>query len=40
MAKFIIHAKIDDVFEILMKKLSLQIPQFNLKRYAKIELKN
>jgi len=33
-----IHAKIDDVIEILMKKLNLQIPTFKVDRYASISI--
>ena len=33
-----IYAKIDDVMRLLMEKLSFEIPQFRLKRYAKLEL--
>jgi hypothetical protein len=29
-----IHAKIDDVMDMLMKELNIQIPQFTLKRWA------
>lgn len=33
-----IHARIDDVMELLMQKLNIPIPQFQLKRYAKVIL--
>ena len=33
-----IHAKIDDVFELLMKKLDMKIPQFCLKRYGELKI--
>ena len=33
-ASLIIHSKIDDMFEILMKKLNMQIPKFKLKRWV------
>jgi len=33
-----IHAKIDDVFELLMKKLNMQIPEFNLNRWFNISM--
>lgn len=33
-----IHAKIDDVMVLLMKKLSIEIPKFQLKRYVKFDL--
>ena len=35
-ASLIIHSKIDDMFEILMKKLNMQIPKFKLKRWVKL----
>ena len=35
-----IHAKIDDVFELLMKKLNMTIPEFRLKRYGELKLKD
>ena len=34
-AALIIHAKIDDMFEVLMKKLNMEIPKFKLKRWVK-----
>lgn len=37
-ADFIIHAKIDDMFELLMQKLNLKIPEFNLNRWLKVTL--
>ena len=33
-----IHAKIDDVMVLLMKKLSIAIPKFQLKRYCKMSM--
>ena len=33
-----IHAKIDDVMVLLMKKLSIEIPKFQLRRYIKFDL--
>ena len=38
MASLVIHAKIDDVMIPLMKKLNLDIPEFNLNRWAKVKL--
>ena len=35
-----IYAKIDDVLELLMKKLNIPIPAFTLKRRAEVSLKN
>ena len=32
-----IHAKVDDMFEILTKKLNLKIPEFNLNRWVRIK---
>lgn len=33
-----IYAKIDDVFELLMKKLSYEIPEYRLERHIKIQV--
>ena len=33
-----IFARIDDVMRLLMEKLSIEIPKFQLKRYAKLQL--
>ena len=33
-----IHAKIDDVMVLLMKKLSIEIPKFQLRRYCKMSI--
>ena len=32
-----IYAKIDEVMEMLMKKLEIPIPQFKLKRHAELK---
>lgn len=37
-AALLIHAKIDDVFEMLMKELNILIPQFKLKRWVKASI--
>lgn len=37
-ARLVIHAKIDDVFDLLMPKLSLKIPEFNLSRWLKVKI--
>ena len=37
-AKLIIHAKIDEMMELLMKKLNIEIPRFTLNKWADIEL--
>ena len=37
-ASLIIHAKIDEMFDVLMDKLSLKIPQFMLSRWIKAKL--
>lgn len=33
-----IYAKIDEVMELLMKKLDIEIPEFRLKRHAQFRL--
>lgn len=38
MASLVIHAKVDDVMKLLMEKLEIKIPQFNLNRWAKVSL--
>ena len=38
-AALCIYAKIDDVFELLMKKLDMKIPEFRLRRYGELKLK-
>ena len=35
-ASLIIHAKIDEMFDVLMKKLNMTIPKFKLKRFVKL----
>ena len=37
-ASLIIHAKCDDMIELLMKKLNMAIPQFKLQRWLKVKL--
>lgn len=37
-ASLIIHAKIDDMFNLLMKKLTIEIPKFNLNRWLSVKL--
>lgn len=37
-ATLCIHAKIDDVIDMLFKELNMQIPTFNLKRLAQVTL--
>lgn len=39
-ATLCIHAKVDDVIDLLFKKLCMQIPAFNLQRWAKIQFKS
>ena len=34
----IIHARVDDVSEMLMKELDLEIPKFNLSRWFKCQI--
>lgn len=36
-ASLIIHSKIDDMFDVLMKKLNMQIPEFKLKRWVEFK---
>lgn len=36
-AALIIHAKIDEMFDILMSKLHMKIPEFNLNRWLQIK---
>lgn len=37
-ASLVIHAKCDDMIELLMKKLNMAIPQFKLQRWLKVKL--
>jgi hypothetical protein len=37
-ASLIINGKIDDVIDLLMKKLKLKIPQFNLSRWTEVKI--
>jgi len=37
-AKLIVHAKIDEFMDLLMKKLSIEIPEFRLNRWVDIYL--
>jgi hypothetical protein len=39
-ATLCIHAKCDDMMELLMKKLNMAIPQFKLRRWLKVNLKD
>ena len=38
MANLVIHAKCDDMIELLMKKLQIEIPKFKLQRWIEVEL--
>lgn len=38
LASMVIHAKIDDFFKLLMKKLNMEIPTFKLDRWASIKI--
>ena len=38
LASLVIFAKMEDVFDILMKKLKIGIPEFTLNRWAKVQL--
>jgi mono-ADP-ribosyltransferase sirtuin 6 len=38
-ASLIIHAKCDDVTEMLMKKLNIAIPEFRIQKWLKVSLK-
>lgn len=37
-AELVIHGKMEDVMTMLMKELNIKIPQFTLKRWAKVSL--
>jgi len=37
-ASMIIHAKIDDLMNLLMAELNIEVPQFKLSRFAEVSL--